>query len=112
MAEAWLGRGRVFVLRVSSASGETEFAPKGWSALLSYYMSCQGLADDVRVQWRVRNHDGESLTRLQPYCHYTPVALGRVGMCIECDCPLLAFGCTLSLSPEIGSGEAEIGALW
>ena len=37
-------------------SDETEFAPEGWSALLSYYMSCQGLADGVCVQWRMRNH--------------------------------------------------------
>jgi hypothetical protein len=37
--------------RASSVSGETEFAPKGWSTLLSYYMSRQGRADGVHVQW-------------------------------------------------------------
>jgi hypothetical protein len=40
-----------FVLRASSASGEMEFAPEGWSVPLSYYTSHQELADDVRVQW-------------------------------------------------------------
>jgi hypothetical protein len=102
---------RSFVLRVSSMSDETEFAPEGWSALLSYYMSCQGLADGVCVQWRMHNHAGKSFIRLWSYCHCTPVALDRVGMRIECGFPLLAFGCALSLSPEIGSGEVEIGSL-
>jgi hypothetical protein len=75
-----------------SCSGETEFAPKGWSALLSYYMSHQGLADDVRVQWRERNHAGESLTRLWSCCHCTPAILHRVGTRIECGCLPMAFG--------------------
>jgi hypothetical protein len=35
--------------RASSASGVTETAHEDWFALLSYYMSCQGLADNVRV---------------------------------------------------------------
>jgi hypothetical protein len=48
------GRARarqIFVLRASSASGETEFAPEGWSAPLSYYTSHQDLANGVHVQW-------------------------------------------------------------
>jgi hypothetical protein len=32
-------------------------------------------------------------------------------MCIECGCPPLAFRRALSLSPEIGSGEADMAVL-
>jgi hypothetical protein len=102
---------RSFVLRVSFASGETEFAPEGWSALLSYYMSCQGLADGVRVQWRVRNHAGESLTGLRSCYRCTAVTLREVGTSIECGYPPRAFGLALSLSPKIGSGEANMAVL-
>jgi hypothetical protein len=42
---------RSFVLRASSALGETEFVPDGWSTPLSYYASHQELADGVHVQW-------------------------------------------------------------
>jgi hypothetical protein len=55
-------------------------------------MSRQGLADDVRVQWRVRNHAGESLTRLWSCCHCTPVTLRRVGTRIKCSYLPVAFG--------------------
>jgi hypothetical protein len=55
-------------------------------------MSCQGLADDVRVQWRVCNHAGESLTRLRSCYHCTPANLRGVGTCIECGCLLVSFG--------------------
>jgi hypothetical protein len=48
------------------------------------------------------NHVGESLTRPRSCCHFTPVALGKVGVRIECGCPSLAFGNALSLSPEVG----------
>jgi hypothetical protein len=30
-------------------SGEMEFAPEDWSTPLSYYLSRQGLADDLHV---------------------------------------------------------------
>lgn len=96
---------------MSFASDETEFAPEGWFALLSYYMSCQGLADGVRVQWHVPNHAGESLTGLRSCYHCTPVTLRGVGTHIECGCPPRAFGLALSLSPEIGSGEADMVVL-
>jgi hypothetical protein len=42
---------------VSLASGEAEFVPEGRSALLSYYMSREGLAGGVHAQWCMRNHD-------------------------------------------------------
>jgi hypothetical protein len=74
-------------------------------------MSRQGLADDVRVQWSIRNHVSESLTRSRSCCHYTPIALCGVGACIECDYPLVTFGGllqVLSLSREMGSGEADM----
>jgi hypothetical protein len=58
----------------------------------------------------MRNHVGESLTRPQSYCHCTPIALGRVGVRIECGCPPLAFRHALSLSPEVDSGEADMVA--
>lgn len=74
-------------------------------------MSCQGLADDVRVQWRVRNHAGEYLTGLGSCYHCTPVTLRGVGTRIECGCPPWAFGLALSLSPEIDSGEANMAVL-
>jgi hypothetical protein len=83
---------RSSVLRASSASGEGEFAPEGWSAFLSYYMSRQGLVDGVHVQRHVRNHIGESLTRLWSCYHYTPTTLRRVGARIKCGCPLVTFG--------------------
>jgi hypothetical protein len=42
--------------RVSSTSGEVEFAPEGRSVLLSYYMSRQGMSGDVCAQQHMRNH--------------------------------------------------------
>jgi hypothetical protein len=85
-AEAKLGRGGVCP-RASSASVVMEFAPEGWFAPLSYYMYRQGMADSMRVQWRMRNHVSKSLTRPRSCCHCTPVALPGVGTHIECDCP-------------------------
>jgi hypothetical protein len=73
--------------------------------------SCQGLAVVVRVQWRVRNDAGESLTGLWSYYHCMPVTLRGVGMRIECGSTSLAFGLALSLSSEIGSGEADMAVL-
>jgi hypothetical protein len=55
-------------------------------------MSRQELADGVRVQWRVCNHAGESLTRLRSCYHRTPANLRGVGTCTECDCLLVSFG--------------------
>jgi hypothetical protein len=43
--------------RVSLAPGEAESAPEGRYALLSYYMSLQGLAGGVHAQWCMRSHD-------------------------------------------------------
>jgi hypothetical protein len=105
-------RARRDLYPASLVSGEVELTPEGWSALLSYYLSHQGLANGVRVQWSMRNHAGESLTRPQSCCHCTPVALGRVGMRIKCSYPPLVFGHALSLSPDMGSGEADMAALW
>jgi hypothetical protein len=34
--------------------------------------------------------------------------LRGVCMRIKCECPPLAFGCALSSSPEIGSGETDM----
>jgi hypothetical protein len=42
---------RSFVSRVSSTSGEMEFALEGCHAPLSYYASHQELADNMHVQW-------------------------------------------------------------
>lgn len=42
--------------RSSLASGEAEFAPKGRSALLSYWMSREGMTGGMRVQWHMCNH--------------------------------------------------------
>jgi hypothetical protein len=38
------------------------------------------------------------------------ITLRGVGIHIECGCPLLAFGHALSLSPKMGSGEADMVA--
>jgi hypothetical protein len=39
----------VFCPEGSPASGETKFAPEGWSALLSYYITHYRPTDDVRA---------------------------------------------------------------
>jgi hypothetical protein len=67
----------------------------------------------VRVQWRMHNHVGESLTRPRSCCHCTPAALRGVGTRIECGCPLVASGClpqVLSLLPEMGLDEADMAS--
>jgi hypothetical protein len=87
---------RSFVLRASSALGEMEFAPEGWSVPVSYYASHQELENDVRVQWSRVITVGESLTRLRSCCPCTHAGLSRVGIRIECDCPPEDFGWVLS----------------
>jgi hypothetical protein len=74
-------------------------------------MFCEGLADGVHVQWCACNHAGESLTRLWSCLPLYTCNPARVGTRIECGCPPLAFRLALSLSPEIGSGEADMGCL-
>jgi hypothetical protein len=83
--------------RSSSASSEAEFCTRG-----SVYPS---------VVLDVPSGDGRRRARTVAYvqpccwawtrpwscCHCTPVALCRVGMCIECGCPPLVFGRALSL---------------
>jgi hypothetical protein len=54
-------------------------------------MSRQGLANDVRVQRRMRNHIGESLTRPRSCYHCTPATLCGVGARIKYGCPLVTF---------------------
>jgi hypothetical protein len=58
VAEAGLGRDEV-CSEASFTSGETEFTPEGRSALLSYYMFCQGLSGCVHTC----NHSGESFDK-------------------------------------------------
>jgi hypothetical protein len=83
--------------RSSSASGEAEFCTRG--------PVCPSVVLDVP------SGDGRRRARTVAYvqpccwawtrpwscCHCTPVALCRVGMCIECGCPPLVFGHALSL---------------
>jgi hypothetical protein len=52
------------------------------------------------------------MLQLRSCCHCTPVALRRVGTCIQCGCLPATFGRALpqalSFSPEIGSSEVDM----
>jgi hypothetical protein len=56
VAETELGRGGNSTRALAQRRARRSFAPEGRSALMSYWMSRQGMAGGVHAQWPMRNH--------------------------------------------------------